>query len=95
MQTTVLPKQERIDMTVQSTADVERWFEVVQGLSSGLTDRLAVGSEVMLPEAAGPKKRLAERLQRWNNRPASAYEGLDALPGGIGYMQVGSDFRVR
>lgn len=82
-------------MAVQGTADMERYFEVAKGLGNNLTNVLPVGSVVHLPEADGPKKRLAERLQQWNNRPASAYEGPQALPGGIDYMQIGSDFKIR
>lgn len=95
MQFTVLYNQTLADLSVQATGDLNKWFDCALLAGLGITDEIAAGQIIELPEAEGSKGALSIRLQANDNRPATGDLLEIPVPTGIDYMQIGNDFIVR
>lgn len=92
-----LDNQRLIDIAMQELGDVEREFELalLNGLS--VNDELEAGTEIKVPDFEKTKRNVVATFTNTSLLPASAFEDniTDPLPpGGIGYMQIGTNFIV-
>ena len=90
---TVKDGQTLFDIAVQSLGIVDRVFDLAQLNGLGITDELASGQELLLPDVAFEQIDIVEYFTKpW--APASGDGANDLIRGGIGYMQIGTNFKV-
>lgn len=90
----VSDRQTLFDIAALKVGGFEASFDlaVLNGIS--LTEKLVSGREINLVEVADID--VVENLSSINARPASQDDPSALIaPGGIGYMQIGYDFKVR
>jgi phospholipase C len=92
----VLDRQVLIDMCLESTGDMARLFDTANANGQSITWYPDPGEACITVVPAAERKALLKVFADRSNAPASAdMDGAVQLPGGIDYMQVGNDFRVR
>jgi len=86
--------QTLFDISIQALGIVDRVFDLAQLNGLGVTDRLESGQVITLPEVAYPQLDVVEYFAKpWT--PASGGNGAnDLINGGIGYMQIETNFKV-
>lgn len=90
---TVKDGQTLFDIAVQSLGSVDRVFDLAQLNGIGITDDLTSGQILLLPDVAFEDADTVDYFTKpWY--PASGDGANDAPPGGIGYMQIGTNFKV-
>ncbi len=99
MQVPVLYNQRIVDLTMQQHGNVEYMFDVALAVGRGITDNdIEAGLVFEIPavDNTASERSISAVLRKFNNRPASADNGLNIIapPGGIGYMEVGRNFIV-
>jgi len=94
MESIILGHQQTLfDIAMQCLGNVERVYEIALLNGFGITDEIDPGTRIFLPEISNEDKAVANVFTKSGLRPTS--KDLGALPGGIGYMQIGTSFKVR
>lgn len=90
---TVKDGQTLFDIAVQSLGIVDRVFELAQLNGLGITDELVSGQIIELPDVKFEHEDIVKHFTKpWF--PASGDADSDLILGGIGYMQIGTNFVV-
>jgi len=90
---TVRDGQTLFDIAIQSLGIVDRVFDVAQLNGLGITDDLVSGQILFLPAVAFEDTDTVEYFTKpWY--PMSGDADSDVILGGIGYMQIGTNFKV-
>jgi hypothetical protein len=89
---TVKDGQTLFDIAIQSLGSADRVFDLAQLNGLSLSDELTSGQVLMLPDVDFEATETVDYFEKpWF--PASG-DGEMVVPGGIGYMQIGTDFKV-
>lgn len=93
----ILPGQTLIDIAVQELGDASRVFELAVLNELGITDELAIGSVLVIPEAAIDKRSLVQMFNERFLAPASADVTGDVISrdSGIDYDAIEIDFMIQ
>lgn len=96
MQVTVQHRQTMVDIPLQEYGTLDKLFTMAQSLGKSITDDLTAGDVLDIPVLVLTAKETAISylLKRAMNIVASAIDAT-ALPGGIGYMKIGTSFKVK
>ncbi len=90
---TVRDGQTLFDIAIQSLGIVDRVFDVAQLNGLGITDELMSGQVLLLPDVAFEQLDTVDYFSKpWY--PMSGDADSDVILGGIGYMQIGTNFKV-
>lgn len=95
MQIIILHNQSLLDIAIQHTGKVENAFAIAVANGLSVSDELVVGQALELPE-------LDKEIEVYNYyrakrlQPATAVTDSTVIPAGrgIGWMQIGKDFKV-
>lgn len=92
-----LDNQSLLDIAIQELGDVERVFELAVDNDISITDVIAPGTEISIGVFESEKRMIVSVFSDKSNAPASIDNMEDVLPtpNGIGFMQIGNDFKVR
>lgn len=85
-------RQTITDISVQTSGSPESALEIAWMNGYSLTEDVDTGNVVSVPEAIN--KRKAAMYARENMQPAMRAPKDGSRPGGIGYMQIGTDFKI-
>jgi hypothetical protein len=92
--TKVKARQTPIDIAIQQGGTAEEIFTVAALNGISITDNLVSGATVNYGEVSVIE--VAEYFRKYGRYPGSGSNTLsDGLPGGIDYMIIGLDFKVR
>ena len=91
---TVSEGQTLMDIAVQYLGDGERVFDIMELNGLELTDEPEPGTELLVPEVAIDKVRIAEVFSSRGLMPASMEEPENE-PGGIDHWAIGYDLVVQ
>ena len=98
MKTRAKERQTVLDLAIATGGDIETAMALASANNVSLTDRLADGQELTVPEpVAGGDRRTVELYRAQGIEPATdaSEEDIAACPyGGIGYMGVEIDFEI-
>lgn len=89
----VLANQTLVDISLQGCGTIDNWFDVAILNGMGITDDLTPGNTVATPDALQTLASVVRLFGNVDLAPASGYDDAAVL-GGIGYMQIGSSFKV-
>lgn len=90
---TVKDGQTLFDIAVQSLGSVDRVFDLAQLNGLGISDELVSGQVLLLPDVDFDDGDVVDKFEdTWY--PASGDGENEKPPGGIGYMQIGTNFKV-
>ena len=85
--------QTLFDIAIQALGSVDRVFDLAQLNGLGITDNLVSGQVLLLPDVVFEQLTTVDYFTKpWY--PASADVAADNILGGIGYMQIGTNFKV-
>lgn len=88
-----LSNQTPVDLALQATGSIETWFDVAQLNGLSITDNLTPGVSYIVPETIIDKQAVV--AFSGTHKPASGLSNMTfKKPGGIGFMQIGNDFKV-
>lgn len=94
----VLNNQSILDIAVQHTGDVSNAFLIAKENSLAVSDYLVPGYELIIPNGVPFNRDILNYYNAKQIKPATAITEIsDENPpqlGGIGYMQIGSNFIV-
>ena len=92
---TILDNQELIDIAMQELGDVERVFELCLLNNLSLTAVLNADDIILVPDFDQDKKRIVTQFSHKSLAPASGDDMVLLVEsGGIGFMQIGNNFKV-
>ncbi|WP_234111688.1 hypothetical protein [Chryseobacterium sp. R2A-55] len=98
MKVEVLERQSILDIAVQHTGDVSNAFLIAKENSLAVSDYLVPGYELTIPNGLPFNRDILNYYNAKQINPATAITEInDEDPpqlGGIGYMQIGSNFIV-
>lgn len=84
-----------IDLCIESTGDMERLFATALANGQSITWQPEPGEVVATVAPEARRRNLLQVFADRSNAPASAdQDAAVEFPGGIGFMEVGFDFRV-
>lgn len=90
---TVKDRQTLFDIAIQCLGIVDRVFDVAQLNGLAITDQLVSGQVLMLPDVNFEQADVVDFFTHpWY--PASGDDDNELPFGGIGFMQIGSNFKV-
>lgn len=90
---TVRDGQTLFDIAIQQLGSVDRVFDLAQLNGLGINDNLVSGQVLLLPDVAFENATTVDYFTKpWY--PASGDVEADNILGGIGYMQIGTNFKV-
>lgn len=92
MRQVIKDRQTITDVSVQTSGSPESAVEIARINGYSLTDDVDTGESLDVPEPIN--KRKAAMYKRANMQPAMRAPKDGSKPGGIGYMQIGTDFIV-
>lgn len=81
-----------IDVTLAGCGDLESIFSLAQLNGISITDDVEFGSEIATP--AVPQPGIVNYYLQRNYKPATGFTPDQIEKGGIGYMQIGANFKV-
>lgn len=87
-----MPQQTLLDICLESAGEIDGLFDCAQANGMGITDDLTPGDAVIGVIAAPEKQSIVAMFI--GAPPASGIMAAQALPGGIGYMQLQQNFIV-
>lgn len=92
----VLPSQRMIDIAMQELGDVEKLFDIALLNGKSVTEDTAAGISLLVDDYDKSKRSIVQVLRRKGFEPASAndLQFPPLPPGGIGFMQIGTTFKV-
>lgn len=91
----VLYGQSLLDIAVHHLGNVNRVLEIVNLNGFRLTEDLAAGDFVKMPFADLNDRFITQLFSDKANAPATQFIDQTVYPGGIDYMQIENDFKVR
>lgn len=96
MTTKVLERQSLLDFAIQHTGSVANAFAIAVANNISVSSFLIAGSELLIP---GDVLKDEDILNFYNSKQIKPATGTVKTPlpierGGIGYMQIGSTFKV-
>lgn len=98
MKTTILHNQSILDVALQHTGDVQNSFEIAVSNGIPVSDVLTPGDPVEIPEDIVKNANILNEYKAKKIEPATGLlaEGNNELPPlkGIGYMQIGNNFKT-
>lgn len=80
------------DLAVQYAGDVEQAFALSVINNRSITDEIESGEELVISDTVDVEISGYFVAGRW--KPANGDAGTAVIPGGIGYMGLGIDFKV-
>lgn len=89
---TIQPLQVLLDLCLWTAGEIDGLFVCAAANGCGITDDLVVGSTMIGLDVSAQKKGIIALFDVCP--PASGITISQALPGGIGYMQIENDFKV-
>jgi len=84
--------QNLLDICLESAGEIDGLFACASLNSMGITDDLTPGQTVFGLLPAVGKLPIVNMFK--TNPPASGFSEDQAMPGGIGFMKIGSTFKV-
>lgn len=98
MKVTVLHNQSILDFAIHHTGEVSNCFAIAVANGIAVSDDLIAGSDLVIPETVKNNRDILNYYTAKQIKPATAITNDNtAYPeqlGGIGYMQIGSNFIV-
>lgn len=96
MKTIVLHNQSLLDIAIQHTGSVENAFAIAVANGMAVSDVLTVGSSLLIPTSVKTDNDVLYYYTTKNLQPATAIADTVVIPAGrgIGWMQIGTNFKV-
>jgi len=91
-QFTVYFLQNLLDICLEGAGEIDGLFDCAMLNSLSITDDLAPGQTVLGPLPSVGKLPIVNLFK--TSPPASGFTEDQAMPGGIGFMKIGSTFKV-
>lgn len=96
MTITVLPNQSLLDISILYTGSVFNAFVIAVANGISVSETIKTGDTLIIPETVDKDKQNLTYYERRNLLPGTAIKNLSAIEvkRGIGWMKVGSTFKV-
>lgn len=97
MESTVLHNQTILDISIQDTGNVENCFQIAVANGRSVSDELTSGMNFKGAEAPKIDEDILTYFKAKKIHPATGSNAEIDIPelGGIGYMRIGGNFKVR
>ncbi len=93
MKVVALHNQTLLDISIQHTGTVENCFKIAVANGLSVSDEITPGQELKIPSDVKIDKEILNYYKAKELQPATKGKEI-SQQGGIGYMQIGSTFKV-